>query len=85
MKKTRLRVTDHAVICYLERVKGLDVEAIRREIGHAVQAAEDHPDATGVNSGGFSYRISGSVVVTVCEQNRPDLRCGRQRGDRAND
>ena len=28
----RARVTDHALVRYLERVKGLDVEAIRAEI-----------------------------------------------------
>ena len=35
IKKPRVQVTDHAVIRYLERALGMDVETIRREIGRA--------------------------------------------------
>lgn len=36
-----LRVTDHAVLRYLERCHGLDIEAVRRHLaGLAVNAAE---------------------------------------------
>lgn len=83
MKKPLTPVTDHAVICYLERVMGMDIEAIRREIGRRVDLAQDHPGATGVVVDGFSYKIRKGSVVTVLECNRPDIRCGRQRRERA--
>ena len=39
MKKPRAIVTDHAVLRHLERVQGIDVEAVRRELGFKVDAA----------------------------------------------
>lgn len=52
-----VRVTDHAVVRYLQRVYGLDVEAIRAEIlppDVAAMAARQGPgeyDVTGVRAG----------------------------------
>ncbi|TMV09842.1 hypothetical protein FGK63_01870 [Ruegeria sediminis] len=82
MKKPMAHVTDHAVLRYLERVKGLDVETIRREIGHIVDLAVDHPAACGVVSGGFVYRMQEGAVITVIPQASADLRTGRARGKR---
>ena len=39
MKKSIAHVTDHAVLRHLERTHGIDVEAIRVELGHKVDAA----------------------------------------------
>lgn len=39
MKNPLAYVTDHAVLRYLERVYGVDVEAFRRELGYKVDAA----------------------------------------------
>lgn len=39
MKKPLAYVTDHALLRHLERVKGIDVEAVRTELGHKVDAA----------------------------------------------
>ncbi|WP_226779541.1 hypothetical protein [Oceaniglobus trochenteri] len=82
MKKSIAPVSDHAVLRYLERVKGLDVEAVRREIGHLVDIHLDHPGASGVINGGFSYRIRGGVVTTVIRIHSCDPRTGGHRRER---
>ncbi|WP_420324614.1 hypothetical protein [Mameliella sp.] len=74
MKKPRHRVTDHAVLRYLERVQGIDIEALRRELGARIDAAcEDFEGMCAVNIEGISFRRSQNGIVTTCfEQNRPD-------------
>lgn len=70
MKKRRIRVSDHAVLRYLERVGGVDVERLRREIGRRVEEAAAL-GASGVTIGGFSFRIKedegGPCVTTVID------------------
>lgn len=60
-------ITDHAVVRYLERVKGIDVEAVRAEIaaivGRGVQLG-----AQSVILDGMRYRLEGHHVVTVIEK-----------------
>lgn len=63
-----VKVTDHAVIRYLERVQGLDVAAVRRQILHpsVIEAVATlggngsypHPD-------GYVLKMASGVVVTV--------------------
>lgn len=63
-KRLQVSVTDHAVLRYLERVKGFDVEAVRR---HIVDMC-DGPAAVGavvVNAEGVKFEIRGNVVVTI--------------------
>jgi hypothetical protein len=69
MKKPLYHVTDHAIVRYLERVEGVDVEALRRRIGHTVQQGIEH-DANGVISGGVIYRLRGVTVVTILPHNQ---------------
>lgn len=69
MKAPRIRVSDHAVLRYLERVGGFDVERLRGEIASRLQPVIA-TGATGVVIDGFSYRIEPDeaglpVVVTV--------------------
>lgn len=68
MTQRRIRITDHAVLRYLERVRGLDINAVRVEIAATCKIAEDHPGATGVLSGGFRFKINTDAVVTVVPQ-----------------
>jgi len=82
MKHPRTRVTDHAVLRYLERVQGINVELVRRTIGHRVGRAVDL-GACGLTLDGINYKIEGGVVVTVLIANRPDIRTGRKRRGRA--
>lgn len=77
MKKPVHPVTDHAVIRYLERVKGMDVEALRAKIGHNAAAAIE-AGADGQISGGFIYKLKDGVVTTVVYHNRPDIRFARR-------
>ena len=39
MKRGRLHVTDHAVLTYLERVHGVDIEGLRRRIARNADLA----------------------------------------------
>jgi hypothetical protein len=65
MSKRRIGITDHAVLRYLERVRGLDVDAVRAEMADRVAFASEHPGCTAVVSSGWRYRIRNGVVVTV--------------------
>lgn len=70
MKRPRVRVSDHAVLRYLERAGGFDVEGLRRAIGRRVEAAVA-AGACGIVVGGVSFRVKdggdGPVVTTVIE------------------
>ncbi|MAA97802.1 MAG: hypothetical protein CMN87_15515 [Stappia sp.] len=57
-------VTDHAVLRYLERAHGLDVDAVRAHIaGRAMTAAE--LGALAVKIEGVRFVLAGRTVVTV--------------------
>lgn len=64
----RLIVTDHAVLRYLERVGGFEIEALRRDIAARLQPAADL-GARAVVLDGHSFLIDrredGPVLVTV--------------------
>jgi len=64
MKRLPVPVSDHAVIRYLERVAGFDVEAVRDEIRRKVEPAV-RAGACALNSEGYRYLIADGVVVTV--------------------
>ena len=69
MKKSRIQVTDHAVVRYLERVHGVDIEGLRRRIGRIADLAAEETVPCRVLSDGMAYQISGGRVVTViCAQ-----------------
>lgn len=65
-----VRVTDHAVLRYLEREHGLDVDAVRNHIAGLA--------ATGVQLEAISVKVErvklvlcGETVVTVLKRNWP--------------
>lgn len=58
-----LPVSDHAVLRYLQRVLGVDVDAVRRAIHEDVRSAISH-DARGVTVNGIVYRIQARYVTT---------------------
>lgn len=78
MKKSIVHVTDHALLRHLERVLGVDVEALRQEVGRSIDKVMIE-GACGVVIEGFDYRIEGTTVVTVVQSSRPDKRTGRIR------
>lgn len=74
-----LRVTDHAVLRYIERVQGLDVEAVRQHIARlcALPAAAG---AMCVRAEGVKFEISKSgAVVSVVPGGGVASRLRRQR------
>ncbi|WP_051949305.1 hypothetical protein [Methylosinus sp. PW1] len=67
MPKATTIVTDHALVRWLERVKGVDVEAFRKEIAETV-ATGTSLGATGVKApDGFLYVLDPrrKSVITV--------------------
>lgn len=79
MKKPIHHVTDHAVVRYLERVEGMDIETIRREIGRKVDRAVEL-GAMGAVVDGFVYRLREGVVTTVAPRCQPNRRSGHVKG-----
>ena len=73
----RIRVSDHAILKWLETVEGVNVDAIRRRIRKAVSAgAELSPRAVRVEGVTFYLRAEeeGPVVVTTNSRHpRPHL------------
>jgi hypothetical protein len=58
-------ITDHALLRYLERAKGLDVEAIRREIATPELRAAIAAGAKTYSVENWTYVIEGGAIVTV--------------------
>ncbi len=85
MKKSIVKVTDRAVVRYLELVRGMDIEMVRSEIGRAVDLSLDHPQACGVVSGGFTFKLKNGVVTTVAAHHNPKMRAGRRGVKRERD
>lgn len=81
MKKPVVIVSDHALVRYIERVLGIDVETLRREIGRRVDRGAEL-GACGVVLDGFVYKLQDGTVTTVMVASQPDRRCGRQRRER---
>ncbi|MBZ0164587.1 MAG: hypothetical protein K8H74_17975 [Notoacmeibacter sp.] len=56
-------VTDHAVLRYLERVCGIDVDAVRSAIASGCARGVE-ADAPVIRFGGARFLLRGAVVVT---------------------
>lgn len=84
MKSRPHHVTEHALVRYMERVKGIDVEAYRREIARIAARADDHDGASAVLKDGFRYVLVDGRVVTVEPTVEPSVktsRCDRRQRD----
>lgn len=64
MKKPKAHVTDHAVLRYLERVHGIDIDAVREEVSHLVDLAVEM-GAGAVVVDGLKYVLRDEVVITA--------------------
>lgn len=67
---TAPRVSDHALIRFLERAGGFDVEQLRLSIGHSLTRAMLVCDKIGTSDAvitvdGLRYVVTNGVVVTV--------------------
>ncbi len=65
-------VSDHAVLRWLERADGTDVEALRRAIGNTCRAAV-LAGATKFCCHGVTYVIRDGTVVSVIPGEKPDI------------
>lgn len=65
MKKPLAYVTDHALLRHLERVQGIDVEAIRLELGHLVDKAIEAGAKATVSEGMRYVLIEDRLVSCV--------------------
>ncbi len=63
----KVRVTDHAVLRYLERVHGIDVPAARARIGIICSPAVAQ-GAVAIQSDGHFFIVKQDAVVTVLER-----------------
>lgn len=81
MKKSAVHVTDHALLRYIQRVLGVDIELHRRQVGRSIDKVMIE-GACGVIIEGFSYRLEGMTVTTVVEASLPDVRHRKRRGRR---
>jgi len=68
-----IRVTDHAVLRYLEREHGLDVDAVRNHIA-GLAATGVQLEAISVKVERVKLLLCGETVVTVLKQNWPSDR-----------
>jgi len=59
------RVSDHAVLRYIERTKGYDVEAVRREILTPEVCAALRAGASAYTVNGVSFKAHNGTLTTV--------------------
>ncbi|WP_333822840.1 hypothetical protein [Pinisolibacter sp.] len=74
-RRRPIPVTDHAVLRWLERVEGFDVEALRAEIGRAGAVGVEHGAGVVVVPGGKLIVYEGRVVTVYprdASESRPD-------------
>ena len=72
------RVSDHALLRYVERVIGVDTEALRAEILTDGVRAALKSGATGVTINGVKFIAKDGVIVTTLDQSmRPKRRTKR--------
>ena len=62
--KTPPPVTDHAVLRYLERVGGIDVERIRDRIWKQARSAAGN-GCSSTTVGGVTFKMTNGRVITV--------------------
>lgn len=73
---TRPIVTDHALLRFLERAGGLDVEGVRHAIADALARAHGAARAIGadnyqIRAEGFVWIVHGEKLITVHEERAP--------------
>lgn len=66
-------VTDHAVLRYLERVKGIDIDAVRNELGQVVDTAVRMGAGAAVVDG-IKYVLNERTIVTCTAVKEAPLR-----------
>jgi len=76
------RLSDHALLRYLERVKGVDVDGAKREIMTPTVIAAIKAMATTVIVNGARLLVKDGTIVTIMEaEKKPKLKAYNRRGD----
>lgn len=78
MPKPRLLITDHAIVRYLERVGGFDIDGLRKQIALRCEAGASI-GATSVIVEGFAFLIGDGQVITVVDADSMRKRRIRRR------
>lgn len=63
MSEREIIVTDHALVRYLERVQGFDLEPVRQAI--LAIARKAGASANSISFGGFTYALKEGRVTTI--------------------
>lgn len=74
-----IRVSDHALVCFLDRVAGLDVEAVRRALAAGLARPVDMAERIGggdytIKIDGVVYVVKDGMLVTIMDRLRPAKR-----------
>lgn len=64
LRKTELVISDHAMLRYIERVIGVDLEPIRQKIVDTVEPAYK-AGATRISADGVTYSIRSNFVTST--------------------
>lgn len=78
-----IEVSDHAVLRYMQRVMGVDVEDLRETIGMMIRSRIP----AGINDAvvtidGVSFTIKGGVLITLYKRNSSKQRSQLEEGHR---
>jgi len=81
MKHEPVRVTEHAVVRYLERAMGFNIEAVREHIAGICGGAAA-AGAVCVRAEGLRFEIANNTVTTVTPDRIAPSLTGRERNQR---
>lgn len=81
-----LRVTDHALVRFLERAGGLDVEAVRAHLAVSLARAAGvadtlHARRYTIQADGLRYVVESGAVVTVLEVGMRAMKAEAEQGE----
>lgn len=80
-KRETVRVTDHAVLRYLERAMGFDVEGVRSHIRDTCEPSAS-VEATALRADGVKFVITNNTVTTTLPDGAGPSRTAQQRMQR---
>jgi hypothetical protein len=78
MTRRQATITDHALIRYLERVAGYDVEGLRASLAARLDEAV-RLGASAVTIDRHTYMIADGICTTVIKRSKRVLRCKPER------
>jgi len=73
---SRPRISDHALVRFLERAGGLDIEALRASLADSLARAHDAANDIGggdylISADGLAYVVRSGTVTTVLPEGSP--------------